>query len=114
MKDRDNEVAPGWRALSGVARHRGAERKVAVYHVYFNGPGSGWWFGGLFVMVLFWGAVILLIMLAIRHFGHHHDVATPAPDRGPAAIETLKMRLARGEIDVDEYQRRVDVIKNTP
>ncbi len=85
-----------------------------MYHVYLNGPGSGWWFGGLIMMVIFWGAVVLLIALAIRHFGHHHDVLAPAPDRGAAAIETLKMRLARGEIDVDEFQRRVDVIKNTP
>ncbi len=91
----------------------GADKEVAVYP-YLNGPGSGWWIGGLFMMVVFWGAVVLLILFAMRHFGHHHDAVAPHSDRPPAAVEILKMRLARGEIDVDEFQRRVDVIKNTP
>jgi len=79
------------------------------YHFYFHGPGPGWWVGGFLMMVIFWGAVILLFLLAFRHFGHHHEPAS----HEPAAIETLKMRLARGEIDAEEFQRRVDLIRNT-
>lgn len=82
------------------------------YDVYFRGPGSGWWVGGLLMMIIFWGAVFLLFFLALRHFGHHHEAPAP-PSQEPAAIETLKMRLARGEIDTDEFQRRVDLIRNT-
>jgi putative membrane protein len=86
------------------------ERKVAVpYNFYIHGPGSGWWVGGAIMMIIFWGAVVLLLLLAFRHFGHHHDVVP----QEPAAIETLKMRLAKGEIDADEFQRRVDLIRNT-
>jgi putative membrane protein len=79
------------------------------FNVYYGGPGSGWWIGGLLMTIIFWGAVVLLFLLAVRHFGHHHE----APSNEPAAIETLKMRLARGEIDVEEYQRRLELIRNT-
>lgn len=82
------------------------------YDMYFRGPGPGWWVGGLLMMIVFWGAVFLLFFLALRHFGHRHEAPAP-PSQEPAAIETLKMRLARGEIDTDEFQRRVDLIRNT-
>jgi putative membrane protein len=79
------------------------------FDVFIQGPQTGWWVGGAFVMILFWGAVILLVLLAMRHFGHVHEM----PANEPGAIDTLKMRFARGEIDEDEFQRRANLIKNT-
>ncbi|MFI5034920.1 MAG: SHOCT domain-containing protein [Acidimicrobiales bacterium] len=77
--------------------------------IYFRGPGAGWWLGGSLMMLIFWGAVVLLILLAVRHFGRTHDV----PSNDSAAVEALKMRFARGEIDADEFQRSADVLKHT-
>jgi putative membrane protein len=66
-------------------------------------------FGGL-MMLLFWGGLIVLVVLVLR------SVFRPPSDtsRGPgpaesSALETLKMRFARGEITAAEYEeaRRV-------
>lgn len=83
------------------------------YGFYMRGPGSGYFVGGFILMLIFWGVLALLVLVAIRHFSHHHDVVPPASSSEPAAVETLKMRLARGEIDVEEFQRRLDLIRNT-
>ena len=67
---------------------------------WHTGEGMGWWmlFGGL-LSVVFWGAVIYLVVTLIR-----------APTRGRQPIhddpvEILKRRYASGEIDRDEYER---------
>lgn len=69
------------------------------------GPGHMWesgygMFGGL-MMVLFWGIVIALIVMAVRRY----RTGTGKPDQDPAKI--LKERFARGEIDEDEYRKRL-------
>ncbi|HEV2426733.1 MAG TPA: SHOCT domain-containing protein [Acidimicrobiales bacterium] len=87
------------------------------FHVFLNGPGNGWWIGGMILTVLFWGAVVLLILAAIRHFGgyhvHEHSTVPPRPlasAGSESALDTLKMRFARGEIDEDEFKRRADLL----
>lgn len=78
------------------------------------GWGDGWnwgWgfghmaFGGL-MMLLFWGGVILLIVLAVRWLGA--GSAGPAMTGTPrrTAHEILEERFARGEIDKDEFDQR--------
>lgn len=57
-------------------------------------------FGGL-MMLLFWGAIIALIVFAVRGFS-----ARSASDGKPDAAEILRERYAKGEIDDDEYERR--------
>ncbi|MCX8226924.1 MAG: SHOCT domain-containing protein [Sulfitobacter sp.] len=57
-------------------------------------------FGGL-MMIVFWGLIIGLIVLAVRGFSVRSDLGV-----GPSATEVLKERYARGEIDDDEYERR--------
>lgn len=68
------------------------------------------------------GFFVLLAIVAyllIRHFDHnqmhHHNHsganhATPSSDR--AATEVLKMRFAKGEIDEDEFTRRMNILKD--
>lgn len=86
------------------------------FHVYMYGPGNGWWIGGMILTLLFWGAVVVLILAAIRHFGgHHHETGAAQPGPGVSsgsqnALDTLKMRFARGEIDEEEYRRRADLL----
>jgi putative membrane protein len=76
------------------------------------GAGLGiWWIFGILILVLFWGIVIAAIVLAIRWLiradrrGNHEGPATPD------ALELLRQRYARGEIDEAEYERRRTVLK---
>jgi putative membrane protein len=62
--------------------------------------GGNWMFGGL-MMVVFWGLVIGLIVLAVRGFSGRSDTTPP-----PNALDILRERYAKGEIDEDEYERR--------
>lgn len=72
-------------------------------------PGWGWGhmiFGGL-MMIVFWGGIIVLIVLLVRWLGgasgHGHE-SKPPSYRTP--VEILQERFARGEIDKDEYEER--------
>lgn len=62
-------------------------------------------FGGL-MMLLFWGGIIVLIVLAVRWLGAgSHNQTTAAPHR-KTPREILEERFARGEIDKDEFEER--------
>lgn len=61
--------------------------------------GAGWWILMTFLMVVFWGLVIVGIVWLVRSLvGDHRGGAT--------AIEVLDHRLASGEISVAEYRQR--------
>lgn len=54
---------------------------------------------GWMMMLLFWGALIFAIVWAVRNGrGSRED--------SPDALEVLRRRFARGEIDLDEYKER--------
>ncbi|HET7421239.1 MAG TPA: SHOCT domain-containing protein [Candidatus Dormibacteraeota bacterium] len=63
---------------------------------YYGGGWSWLWMAGM--MVVFWGAVIVFGAWAIRSF------AGPKPG-GDEAINTLRRRLAAGEITQDEFEK---------
>ncbi|HEX9625568.1 MAG TPA: SHOCT domain-containing protein [Acidiferrobacterales bacterium] len=65
-----------------------------------GGDGWGWGMGGL-QMVLFWGVIIVALVLAVKWIA-----SSNAGSRGSTALETLKERYARGEIDKDEFEQR--------
>lgn len=56
--------------------------------------------GGL-MMLVFWGLIIGLIVLGVRGFSGRSD----APSNS-SALDILKERYARGEIEEDEFERR--------
>ena len=65
----------------------------------------GWGMGfGWIWMVLFWVAVLSVIVYAVRsassHAGGHHEKESP--------LDILKIRYAKGEITKDEYDRMKD------
>jgi putative membrane protein len=78
----------------------------------YGGPGFGWAgmiFGGL-MMLLFWGGLIVLAILAFRAFTRSggwqsRDVNRAVDRRGENALASLKERYARGEIDKEQYER---------
>lgn len=58
-------------------------------------------FGGL-MMVAFWALIIGLIVLAVRGFSNRRSTGN-----GQTATDVLRERYARGEIDEDEFERRL-------
>ena len=90
--------------------------------LYFNGgPFGGFGIGRLIFMILFLLFIAAIAYLVIRHFdhaqshhhAHPHDV-TPAgvSSTDSAAADVLKMRFAKGEIDEDEFTRRMSILKD--
>ena len=61
-------------------------------------------FGGLLWVVV----LVAVVILVLRYVGDRQ--APPAASEEPSARELLDRRLARGEIDVDEYERRRDAM----
>ena len=66
------------------------------------GDGYGAGFVGFGMMFLFWGLIILLVVLAVRWFLQGDD----RPTGRSSALDTLKERLAKGEIDIEDYEAR--------
>ncbi|MEX2159484.1 MAG: SHOCT domain-containing protein [Dehalococcoidia bacterium] len=62
--------------------------------------GMGWWmvFGGVW-MVLFWGAIIWLIVWSVSRLGGDHGPAREAP------MDIARRRLASGEITREEFEQ---------
>jgi putative membrane protein len=79
------------------------------YRGWDMGPGMvGWgmmgWFGPL-MMLVFWGAVIVAIVFLIRWIAHSTK-ASPEPKGGDSAMDILKKRYARGEINKEEFENK--------
>ena len=62
-----------------------------------SGYGWGMMLGGSLMMLLFWGGLALLVVLAVRGFSGSKQT--------DIASETLRRRLASGEISAEEYER---------
>ncbi len=75
--------------------------------------GPWWWLFMMVMMVVFWGGIAWVIVSVVRHGGGRHAERPPAPPAvaRPAPEDILHERLARGEIDVDEYHQRVDALR---
>ena len=71
------------------------------------GMGGGWFLGGL-MMLLFWAAVIGLIVWAITAFSRRQSGRTDYPSspqapQGDRALQIAKERYARGELSREQY-----------
>ncbi|RBI83537.1 hypothetical protein DRV85_15460 [Rhodosalinus halophilus] len=65
--------------------------------------GSGYGMVGGLMMLLFWGVVIVLIVLAVKWFTNNQHGGTLGRRD---AIDILRERFAAGEIDEEEFERR--------
>ena len=63
---------------------------------------SWWWFMSIF-FILFWGLVILGIVALVRNLSGSRGSDS---SRADSALEVLKKRYARGEIDKEEYEEK--------
>ncbi len=76
---------------------------------YWHYGGDWGWghmiFGGL-MMILFWGGIILVIVLAVRWLGGRSSQGVASELPGKRALDILQERFARGEIDKEEFEER--------
>ncbi len=81
------------------------------------GDANGWWILMAIMMIAFWAGLIWIGIILLRH---NHHATQPSPPNAehtsqrPSAQEILAERLARGEIDTDEYRRRLDALLEPP
>ncbi len=70
---------------------------------------GGWWLIGMGMMVLFWVAIILLVIWVVRSLFAHQMRSGPAQ-----ALETLQQRYAAGSINAAEYEQARARLEETP
>lgn len=78
------------------------------------GDGAWGWGGWLvmsLMMVAFWGLVIWGLVAIFRGSSQDGDKGPGTPSRRDP-MEILDERFARGEIDVEEYRTRQDVLRS--
>jgi putative membrane protein len=63
--------------------------------------GIGWWIVMMLGMIVFWGAIIALVVWALRG---GIGLRRQQPQEEP--LDTLRRRLADGSITVEEYEQR--------
>ena len=69
--------------------------------------GYGWGMGGGFGMILFWIVLILAIVWLARALDLGKMIGgSGSESKQDRALETLRERYARGEIDSEEFERR--------
>ena len=81
--------------------------------MFWYGGGWAWWQAGLMwvAMIAFWGLLIWGIYALVTSATRRRGPETPVEEhRGDDAWRILDQRLARGEIDTDEYRRLRDAL----
>ncbi|WUQ55557.1 SHOCT domain-containing protein [Streptomyces virginiae] len=74
---------------------------------------SGWgWFAMTASMILFWALIITAAVLLFKALNRPHE-HTHAPT-APTPEQILGQRLARGEVDEDEYRRSLAALRTSP
>jgi len=85
-----------------------------MWHDGYGGWGWGSWVLSAVVLTVFFALVITAIVAAVRYLGgpgHHHGTAAPGVQPGRKPEDLLAERFARGEIDDEEYRRRIVVLR---
>jgi len=94
------------------ARAKEAATPPKEITMMYWGNGMGGW--GILVMtvsnLLFWGLLIVGVVALVRTLGRGGST-NPATAQRSTAEEVLAERFARGEIDVQEYQERLQVLR---
>lgn len=89
-----------------------------MMHNWSGGWGGGWgwgaWLAMALMMLVFWGGLITVIVVAFRSWGRHGEASAPgATSARDDALGVLDGRFARGEIDAEEYASRRDLLRRS-
>ncbi len=81
--------------------------------MYWYGTGmSGWAYAFMIMgMLLFWCLIVGGIVLLIRYLGGAHRPGRTTLDAPDVPERILAERLARGEIDEEDYRHRLAVLR---
>lgn len=71
---------------------------------------TGWMFLGPLMMILFVALIVVAVVLLVRWLSDHRTGDRPGSDG--RALEILKERFARGEIDKEEYEERRRLLRD--
>jgi putative membrane protein len=75
---------------------------------------SGWgWLLMTLSMLSFWALVAVLALALLRRPCQPDQQRQPDQQPRPGAEEILAQRLARGELDADEYRQRLQTLQET-
>ena len=69
--------------------------------MYWHGMGGGWMILGGAVMLLFWIAVVWLVVWGIRRAGWHHNYH----EETMSPLDIAKARYAKGEITKEQFDQ---------
>lgn len=72
---------------------------------YGNGMGAWGYVAMTVSSLVFWGLLAAGVVALFRYAGRPHNVPPPAPE------QLLAERYARGEIDDEEYRRRLATLR---
>lgn len=101
-------LVPGWAWAQGPS-----DPEWFGYGPHMMWWGGGWYgmiFGPLFMIVVL-AIVIAVAVLLVRWLGGPwHGMAPHQPSPGRTPLDILKERLARGEIDKEEFEARRRVL----
>ncbi len=76
---------------------------------YWDGHGGGGWVVGMVIfMIVFWGSIVALVCVSVRALLQRPQHAGQAGR--PEARDILAERLARGDIDPEDFQRRLEAL----
>jgi putative membrane protein len=90
-------LVTGWLAPSGIlAQERFYEWQWEMHPMWW-----GWGLGMMAMMFLFWALVIVGLVVGIRWLAGQGKVS-----RSDSALEILRQRYARGEINKDEFEAK--------
>ena len=83
--------------------------------MWFDHDVSGWGYAWMGIsMVIFWGLVIAGIVILVRYLARSEQPrGGPPADRSSSPEQVLAGRFARGEIDEEEYRRRLETLRST-
>jgi len=81
-------------------------------HGYWDGPWHGWFMGPA-MMVLFFAVVVIAIVFIVRWLdgARGRRPSGGHVSSGTSALDILKERFARGEIDKAEYEERREILR---
>ncbi len=77
------------------------------------------WIPMMIMMIAFWGGLAWVVVTLVRHNAHPTGAALAPPPVAPTSPpsdprQVLSERLARGDIEIDDYRARLDALEHSP